>query len=321
MVILADLAGGEVEQTLLESVAQAVVTRGATVLSDEAVALSPRALRLDLADATGVSIEEAYEVVDGALIGLYDEDDALRQGREATYSGTSDAYASTVTAVARGGEDGGIGTPEAAATSTVAYGTTLLSFLSAEDAESLARGSAGPVDRGPAPGLSLLLGRGRCTGVWGRVGDVRLPAPGRGRCRPRVPGLRPGRSGGRGDRVCLGGGDDLGGDRGVVTAQIACLEIAACPSDAPIPGARQGRTPDERVATAEGEPAADDGAIRREGRDQRTRPRRATPRPTRPRRRRRRRRPTPPWWRGGRRGADRRTGRRRQRRRCRGIGA
>jgi hypothetical protein len=269
MVILADLAGGEVEQSLLESVAQAVVTRGATVLSDEAVALSPRALRLDLADATGVSIEEAYEVVDGALIGLYDEDDALRQGREATYSGTSDAYASMVTAVARGGEDGGIGTPEAAATSTVAYGTTLLSFLSPEDAnlwlgdlpdrltEDPLRGylSFSAVDDAP------VFGEGSATYAFQRqVGDdvavgfrvyVRVGA--------EVAAVEFASV----EETTL---EEIGG---VITAQIACLEIAACPSDAPIPGARQGRTPDERVATAEGEPAADDGAIRREGRDQR----------------------------------------------------
>jgi hypothetical protein len=152
MIILADLSGGEVDQDLLESVAQSVVDRGAEVLNGDAPNVSPRALRLDLTNADAVSLEEAYEVVDGALIDLYNEDDPLRQAREATYSGTTDAYSSAV--VAANGVQAGdeqTATEETGGT-TVAYGSTVLAFPSPEDAEEWLSGLADRLSEDPLRG-------------------------------------------------------------------------------------------------------------------------------------------------------------------------
>ncbi|MBA3416692.1 MAG: hypothetical protein H0U10_15845 [Chloroflexia bacterium] len=268
MIILADLAGGDVDQTLLESVAQAVVDRGAAVLDDDTVMLAPRALRLDLAGADRITLEEAYDVVDGSLVSLYDEDDALRQSREATYSGTTDAYAASVSAVASGDD---VATPTAAGTSPLAFGTTLLSFLTPEDADLWLGGLDDRLGQDPLRGyLSFAavsdateFGEGSATYAFQRqIGDD-------------VAG---------GFRVYVRVGSDiaaveyaavpetsLADIEGLVAAQVACLDAASCPEDAPIPGTRQGRAQDQvdteggAEAEAEADSGRGDGAVRREG--------------------------------------------------------
>ena len=268
MITLADLAGGAVDQPLLESVAQSVVDRGAAVLNGEAATLSPRALRLDLTVVDVTALEEAYEVVDGALIGLYEEDDALRQAREATYSGTSDAYAGSVVAVV--GDTGTAGEAEtgAAGAMPVAYGSTLLAFPSPEDADAWLGGLADRLGEDPLRGyLSFsavadapVFGEGSATYAFQRqIGDEAAA----------------------GFRVYVRVGSEvaaveyaavpettLADIEALVDAQIACLEAASCPSDAPIPGDRQGQAQD-RPADQAG--AGGGGAIRREGRGNRDR--------------------------------------------------
>ncbi|HEX2280672.1 MAG TPA: hypothetical protein VHG52_02810, partial [Thermomicrobiales bacterium] len=96
MIVYADLLDQQPDLALLQSVAQSVAARAVVVADRDTVALGTMALRLDSSDATdGVVRRDIYDVRAGALTALFAEDDATRDGRIETLTGTTDAFSST----------------------------------------------------------------------------------------------------------------------------------------------------------------------------------------------------------------------------------
>ncbi|HEX5991776.1 MAG TPA: hypothetical protein VFY70_04355 [Thermomicrobiales bacterium] len=96
MIVYADLLNQEPDLALLQSVAQSVVGRAAVVADRETVPLGTMALRLDSSDATDRLVRrDIYDIRAGALTALFAEDEANRDGRIETFTGTTDAFSST----------------------------------------------------------------------------------------------------------------------------------------------------------------------------------------------------------------------------------
>ena len=255
MIILADLTGGDVDQTLLETAALAVVDRATQVLAGEAPVLAPRTLRLDLTDASAAAFDEAYEVVDGVLIGLYDDDEALQAARVATYSGSFDAYAGSVTASIPGGEEGDP-TP-------IGFGATLIALPSADDADLWLGGLPDRLGEDPLRGyLSFSavadapdFGDASATYTFQRqIGDEVATGF---RVYVRV-----------GSEIAVVeyasvAGATLADIEALVAAQIACLEAVVCPAAAQLPGGQAGPS----TPPADDGDADEDAPIRRAGQD------------------------------------------------------
>jgi hypothetical protein len=77
-------------------VAQSVANRATVVADRDTVPLGAMALRLDPSDATDRLVRrDIYDVRAGALTALFAEDDAARESRIETFTGTTDAFSST----------------------------------------------------------------------------------------------------------------------------------------------------------------------------------------------------------------------------------
>lgn len=239
MTILADLLGNAPDQAVLEAAVQAVAARAEAVLAAQTDPLSIKALRLDLRDPTGIAFDEAYEVIDGVLAPLYDEDDALRQAREEAFAGTFDVYAGSATGVAGARRERDAATPgpaPAAARRAFAYATTVYAFPTPEDADAWLAGLGDRIERDPLRGyLSFagvadapLFGDGSATYAFQRpIGD----ATGAGfRVYVRV--------GSEVAAVEFGAAPEATLDEvaALVEAQIACLQAGACAGAAAFPG-------------------------------------------------------------------------------------
>jgi hypothetical protein len=96
MIVYADLLNQQPDLALLESVAQNVANRATVVADRDTVPLGAMALRIDPSDATDRLVRrDIYDVRAGALTALYAEDDAARESRIETFTGTTDAFSST----------------------------------------------------------------------------------------------------------------------------------------------------------------------------------------------------------------------------------
>ena len=92
MIVYADLLNQQPDLALLESVAQSVAARAAIVADRDSVSLGAMALRLDPSDATDrLARRDVYDVRAGALTALFAEDEATRDGRIETFTGTGGA--------------------------------------------------------------------------------------------------------------------------------------------------------------------------------------------------------------------------------------
>src|SRR5215207_1638040 len=95
MIVFADLLNQQPDLELVESVAQTVAGRATVVADRDTVPLGAMALRLDPSDATDRLVRrDIYDVRAGALTALFAEDDATREGRIETFTGTTDAFSS-----------------------------------------------------------------------------------------------------------------------------------------------------------------------------------------------------------------------------------
>jgi hypothetical protein len=95
MIVFADLLNQQPDLELVESVAQIVAARATVVADRDTVPLGAMALRLDPSDATDRLVRrDIYDVRAGALTALFAEDDAAREGRIETFTGTTDAFSS-----------------------------------------------------------------------------------------------------------------------------------------------------------------------------------------------------------------------------------
>lgn len=95
MIVYADLLNQQPDLTLFESVAQSVAARAAIVADRDTVSLGAMALRLDPSAATDRLVRrDIYDVRAGALTALFAEDEATRDGRIETFTGTTDAFSS-----------------------------------------------------------------------------------------------------------------------------------------------------------------------------------------------------------------------------------
>lgn len=131
LIVVADLLGGEPDQALLEAVGQSVAVRAAAVSAGDIRGEATRALRLDPPAASNVALNDAYQVVDGFLVPLYGEDDRGRAAREATFSGTYEAFVGSALGTVRQGGQRDDGTANERA---FAYQTTVMAFPTPDDA-------------------------------------------------------------------------------------------------------------------------------------------------------------------------------------------
>ena len=96
MIVYADLLNQQPDLALLESVAQNVANRAIVVADRDTVPLGAMALRIDPSDATDRLVRrDIYDVRAGALTALYAEDEAARENRIESFTGTTDAFSST----------------------------------------------------------------------------------------------------------------------------------------------------------------------------------------------------------------------------------
>jgi hypothetical protein len=114
MIVYADLLNQQPDLALLESVAQSVAARAGVVADRDTVPLGAMALRLDPSDATDRLVRrDIYDVRAGALTALFAEDEAKRDDRIETFTGTTDAFSSmTKGTFAIGGANSGNREPE-----------------------------------------------------------------------------------------------------------------------------------------------------------------------------------------------------------------
>ena len=114
MIVFADLSNQQPDLALLESVAQSVAARAGIVADRDTVPLGAMTLRLDPSDATDRLVRrDVYDVRAGALTALFAEDEARRDDRIDTFTGTTDAFSSmTRGTFAIGGESSGNREPE-----------------------------------------------------------------------------------------------------------------------------------------------------------------------------------------------------------------
>ncbi len=114
MIVYADLLNQQPDLPLLESVAQSVAARAAVVADRDTVPLGAMALRIDPSDATDRLVRrDIYDVRAGALTALFAEDEAGREGRIESFTGTTDAFSSTTDGTfAIGGGNSGDREPE-----------------------------------------------------------------------------------------------------------------------------------------------------------------------------------------------------------------
>ena len=137
MIVYADLLNQQPDLALLESVAQSVANRAMVVADRDSVPLGVMALRLDPSDATDRLVRrDIYDVRAGALTALYAEDDAARESRIETFTGTTDAFSSTTDGTfAIGGGDRSDQEPEPA--TPAAPAPTSVISIEGESAESI----------------------------------------------------------------------------------------------------------------------------------------------------------------------------------------
>jgi hypothetical protein len=140
-VIIADLRDGEPELATAEALAAALQERATAVIAGEAEALAPAALRPDLGrNANPGDVLQAYEVLDGQVVEIYDQDEGARTRRASTFGGTTDVYASSFVGRLGGGAGRRDATPQPDGAAdngggTIAYGVTF--FVFPDEAEAL----------------------------------------------------------------------------------------------------------------------------------------------------------------------------------------
>ena len=138
VVSLADLLNREPDLAALQAAGRAIQERAEARLAGDAQGLSRQVLRLDLAGLPGQpSVDEHYEVFDGALVAAYNEEAAARSAREAAFADTDEVYAAAVEARLGGGDD------EAASEvggGSFLYNVTLYRFADEEAAETWLNG-------------------------------------------------------------------------------------------------------------------------------------------------------------------------------------
>ncbi|HET7095208.1 MAG TPA: hypothetical protein VFI22_17095 [Thermomicrobiales bacterium] len=144
MIVLANLTNEEPDQAVIEAAAQAAQARAAAIIDAKSPGLGALAQRLDLSDATSPpAIDEGYAVLGGALVADYAQDAAAAQAVATEFTGTTDAFVSSVAALVdlSGGRRNRDGTPTPDSTPTAAngtpisYGVTLFAFPADTDAD------------------------------------------------------------------------------------------------------------------------------------------------------------------------------------------
>jgi len=154
-----DLLNREVDQDTFLSLGQQLQGRAEAVLGEDFQGLSPKALRLDVGpSASSVAIQEAYELIAGAAIRGYREEEAALEARAESYAGAENVYSSTVAAVIGGGAGrraGPEGTPRATAAgqgSEIGYASVLYGFSDEAAAEEWLAGLDARLQQAQLPG-------------------------------------------------------------------------------------------------------------------------------------------------------------------------
>lgn len=152
MIILADLLNRTPDQTLIVNVAYEVSARAASVLDGTVSGEATRALRLDLPASASTNIDEAYDVVDGQIVPLYNEDDAMRAARLASFEGTFEDYSASFVGTVGGLEGSDTASATAADDQPFAFATMLSAFPAPEDADAWLAGLADRLSTDPLRG-------------------------------------------------------------------------------------------------------------------------------------------------------------------------
>ncbi|HEU0116319.1 MAG TPA: hypothetical protein VFQ80_16640 [Thermomicrobiales bacterium] len=144
MIVLANLNNQEPDQAVVEAAAQAAQARAAAIVAAQAPGLGALAQRLDLSDATAPpTIDEGYAVLGGALVAQYAQDAAAEQALATEFTGTTDAFVSSVAAqvdLSGGRSNRAAGqtsdaTPTPGAGTPISYSVTLYAFPAETDAD------------------------------------------------------------------------------------------------------------------------------------------------------------------------------------------